>query len=109
MVVIHQPLPNAVRNIQRTGQWVLATALLCGSTSVLAAPYLRVDKPITDRNGSVKVIVDFAFDAHTKYPGALPIRPARNSNETPKEFFHTEKTLALVADYETRYGFNAWA
>ena len=75
------------------------------STAPLAAPYVRADKPITDKDGLVKVIIDFAFDAHLKYPGTLPVLPERGSSDKPKEFFQTEKTLALVADYERRYGF----
>ena len=75
------------------------------STSLVAAPYVRADRPIIDKDGLVKVIIDFAFDAHLKYPGVLPAQPERGSNEKPKEFFQTQKTLALVADYETRYGF----
>lgn len=79
--------------------------MVFASTSVVAAPYVRADKPITDKDGLVKVIIDFASDAHLKYPGALPVLPERGSREQPKEFFQTEKALALVADYETRYGF----
>ena len=66
---------------------------------------MRADNPITDKDGQIKVIIDFAFDAHLKYPGALPALPERGSREAPKEFFQTEKTLALVADYERRYNF----
>jgi hypothetical protein len=71
------------------------------------APYVKAEKPIKDEQGRTKVIVDFAFDAHLKYPGALPVLPAKDARVAieQKEFFHTEKTLALVADYEKRYGF----
>lgn len=75
------------------------------STSLVAAPYVRADKPITDKDGLVKVIIDFAFDAHLQYPGALPLLPERGSRAQPKDFFQNEKTLALVAEYESRYGF----
>lgn len=75
------------------------------STVPFAAPYLRADKPITDKDGQVKVIIDFAFDAHLKYPGALPVLPGRDLLAKPKEFVHNEKALTLVADYERRYGF----
>lgn len=78
---------------------------MLASTAPFAAPYVRAETLIVDTDGQVKVIIDFAFDAHLKYPGALPVLPGRDLLAKPKEFFHTEKTLALVADYERRYGF----
>ena len=78
---------------------------LAGANLFAAAPYLRAERPIIDSEGRVKVIVDFTYDAHLRYPGALPTLPARNSAVAVKEFFHTPKSLALVTDYELRYGF----
>lgn len=96
---------GVIRSSQRAAlQLLVATALALASTGLVAAPYVRADKPITDKDGLVKVIIDFAFDAHLRYPGALPVVPERGPIEKPKAFFQTEKTLALVADYERRYG-----
>lgn len=102
------PPPNirVIRSAHRAARrFAVATALVFASTAPFAAPYVRADNPITDKDGQIKVIIDFAFDAHLKYPGALPVLPERGSREAPKEFFQTEKSLALVADYEKRYGF----
>ena len=107
MVNRYPPPPiGVIRCAQRAARrFVVATALVFASTSLVAAPYVRADKPITDKDGLVKVIIDFAFDAHLQYPGALPVLPERGSRAQPKEFFQAEKALALVADYERRYGF----
>ena len=56
------------------------------------------------------MIIDFTDDAHLTYPGSLPsvqISPVAPTNTpfVPKAFFHNEKTLALVADFEKLYGF----
>ena len=71
------------------------------------APYVRAAKPIKDDQGRNRVIVDFDDKAHLSYPGKLPILPEKSSTRQvePVVFFHTEKTLALVADFEKRYGF----
>ena len=71
------------------------------------APYVSAAKPITDELGRIQVIIDFTDTAHMKYPGKLPTMPTKENIAVRKgvEFFHTEKTLALVADYEKRFGF----
>ena len=91
---------------------VALIAVTATSTIVLAkAPYVKADKPITDEQGRVQVIIDFTDDAHMQFPGKLPTLPARAASALdaatvkPVDFFHTEKTLALVADFEKRYGF----
>ena len=84
---------------------LLVAAALASASALATAPHVRTEIPITDAEGRVKVIVDFVFDAHLKYPGVLPKLPDVGSLVAPKEFFHTEKTLALVADYEKRYDF----
>ena len=90
----------------RARRLLAISAVAFASASVFAAvPHLRAEKPITDADGRVKVIIDFVFDAHLKYAGALPKLPDIGSLGAPKEFLHTEKTLALVADYEKRYDF----
>jgi hypothetical protein len=72
------------------------------------APYVKAEKPIKDEQGRVQVIIDFTDQAHLAYPGKLPVLPVKGAElpAEPKEFFHTEKTLALVADYEKRFGFD---
>ena len=82
--------------------------VLVMSTLVAAqAPYLRTDTPIKDDQGRVQVIIDFVDDAHMRYPGTLPTMPTKENFESRKgsEFFHTEKALALVSDYERRFNF----
>ena len=85
-----------------------STTIALTSVTFAATPatYLQVAKPITDEQGRVEVIIDFADDAHMKYPGALPTMPTKENFEARSkgEFFHTEKTLALVTDFEKRYG-----
>lgn len=50
------------------------------------------------------MIVDFADDAHVKYPGqSLRIAP---SIATEHKFVHQPKVLNLIADYERRLGFS---
>ena len=106
MVIKCPPATGIARRAQRAARrFAVVTALVFASTAPLAAPYLRADIPITDKDGLVKVIIDFAFDAHLKYPGASPVLPGRDLLAKPKEFVHNEKALALVTDYETRYGF----
>lgn len=53
------------------------------------------------------MIVDFQIDAHLRYPGALPVLPTKEPGTSvkPVEFFQTEKTLALVTDFEQRHDF----
>lgn len=105
--------PRTTPSRSRTlGAIIVMTAALIASATVAAkAPYVKAGKPITDQQGRVQVIIDFADDAHMQYPGRLPILPARAASAAeaaaakPVEFFHTEKALALVADFETRYGF----
>lgn len=78
------------------------------SASVRAeAPYVQAVEPIKDERGRVQVIIDFTDDAHMRYPGKLPTLPPKGNIEPRNggQFFHAEKTLALVSDYEKRFGF----
>ena len=91
---------------------MLSVASSFASFAALAeAPYLRAEKPITDDQGRVQVIIDFTDDAHMQYPGRLPILPPRATSVAEAaaskrvEFFQTEKALVLVADFEKRYNF----
>ena len=69
-----------------------------------AAPYLQTDKPITDEQGRISVIVDFVDNAHVSYPGETPLTVKyEEGREVP--FFHQPQTLNLVADYEKRFNF----
>ena len=94
------------------GVITLFAAAALSATALARAPYLKADKPIIDDQGRVQVIIDFTDDAHLLFAGRLPILPARAasaaeaSTTKPIEFFHTEKALALVAEFEKRYGFN---
>ena len=53
------------------------------------------------------MIIDFNDDAHIKYPGNLPTLPTQANANARKnsEFFHTEKAVALVADFEKKFNF----
>ena len=80
-------------------------AIASASTAALAsAPHLRAAKPITDEQGRVQVIIDFTDDAHLAFPGQNQDPQRKGVVVGSETFAHKEKTLALVADFERRYG-----
>lgn len=101
------PRNSQSHSIKRFSVRAAAIAALFSTNLFAVAPYLKAEKPIIDKEGRTQVIVDFTHDAHLRYSGNLPLLPkeAGRSQEKPGEFFHTEKSLALVVDYENRYGF----
>ncbi len=105
---LHPPQRPVTRLKRFAASAVAAVALIsmaAASTTTLArAPYVKAEKPITDEQGRVQVIIDFTDDAHLEYPGQNQ-DPQRNGVVISGEnFVHKEKTLALVADFERRYG-----
>lgn len=105
--------PSVTRKIiagtTRLGSAFIVAAAVASSASYASAlaPYLQAAKPITDGQGRIEVIIDFNDDAHMKYPGNLPTLPTQaNANaRNGGEFFHTEKSLALAADFEKKFNF----
>ena len=99
------------RGLTRSTALIAISTLVASFAVAAKAPYYAAAKPIKDDQGRVQVIIDFADDAHMQYAGRLPVLPPRAASAAeaatakPIEFFHTEKTLALVADFEKRYGF----
>ena len=76
------------------------TAMAAINTAALArAPYLKADKPITDEQGRIQVIIDFTNDAHLKYPGTLPVLGTLTLDDEGKSgvFFHVGKAVREVA------------
>ena len=104
---LFSPPPHTLksRSLKRLCVGVAALTVLVSANAFAGVPYVKAEKPITDKDGRVKVIIDFKYDAHLKYPGALPVVPARDVLAKPTTFFLSEKTLALASDYERRYGF----
>ena len=106
--LIFSPPPAIQRRaLKRLCVCAAALAALVGANAFAFAgpPYLKAEKPIFDEQGRKQVIIDFTYDAHLKYPGVLPVLPARDALTKPTTFFPPEKTLALLSDYEKRYGF----
>ncbi len=99
------------RGLTRSAALIAISTLVASFAVAAKAPYHAATKPIKDDQGRVQVIIDFTDDAHMQYPGRLPVLPPRAASAAeaatakPVEFFHTEKTLALVTDFEKRYGF----
>lgn len=75
-------------------------AFIFSSSAFGEAPYLQADKPITDKQGRVQVVIDFTDDAHESYPRDLPV------GVDGKSTLHRFQTLNLIADYEARYKFS---
>lgn len=61
--------------------------------------YHKAAKPILDKQGKTRMIVDFTDDAYLAYPRELLI------NFDPKKDTQQPQVLALVKEYEQRYGF----
>ena len=64
-----------------------------------AVPYHKAEKPIQDKTGKTRIIVDFADDAFEAYPRELWL------NFDPKKDTQHPQVLALISDYEKRFGF----
>lgn len=99
------------RGLTRSAALIAISTLVASFAVAAKAPCHAATKPIKDDQGRVQVIIDFTDDAHMQYPGRLPVLPPRAASAAeaatakPVEFFYTEKTLALVTDFEKRYGF----
>ena len=63
------------------------------------ASYHKAAKPIVDRQGRTRVIVDFTDEAVQAYPRDLLI------NFDPKKDFQQPQALALIKEYEQKIGF----
>ena len=97
--------------VKRFTMSLISTAALIAiaattTTALAGAPYVKSAKQITDEEGRVQVIIDFANDAHLKYPDKITVLPRtkQDGEDKPIEFFHNPKTEALVADFEKAYG-----
>lgn len=79
---------------------VLSLLALSVTTSAWAeASYHRAAKPITDKQGRTRVIVDFTDEAYQAYPRDLLI------NFDPKKDIQQPQALALIKEYERKLGF----
>ena len=95
-----------LRSVRHTCQAVLlaaCSALLTAGVEVKAC-YHAAAKPITDNIGRVQVIVDFTDDAHDKFLSDSP-PPTRSAAKggVDTKFFHQEKVLRLVEQFEKNY------
>jgi hypothetical protein len=63
------------------------------------ATHHKSAKPIVDKQGRTRVIVDFTDEAYLAYPRDLLI------NFDPKKDIQQPQALALIKEYEQRYGF----
>jgi Subtilase family len=63
------------------------------------ATHHKAAKPIVDKQGRTRVIVDFTDEAYLAYPLDLLI------NFDPKKDTQQPQALALIKEYEQRYGF----
>ena len=77
----------------------LVFALSLPSNAWAEAAYHNAAKPIIDKQGRTRVIVDFTDGARDAYPRELLV------NFDPKKDTQQPQVLALVTDYEQRYGF----
>jgi Subtilase family len=102
------PIGQFWLRLQRAFALLIATCTTFACFGAAAeAPYLPAEKPIKDEQGRVQVVIDFVDDAQFKYPGKFPVVPSKDSAIASNlvDFFHTEKSLALAADFEKRYSF----
>lgn len=77
----------------------LTVALSTSSNAWAAATHHKAAKPIVDGQGRTRVIVDFTDEAYLAYPRDLLI------NFDPKKDTQQPQALALIKEYEQRFGF----
>ena len=77
----------------------LSLSLCVSSNAWAEASYHKAAKPIVDQQGRTRVIVDFTDEAYQAYPRDLLI------NFDPKKAMQQPQALALIKDYEQKFGF----
>jgi subtilisin family serine protease len=77
----------------------LTVALSTSTNAWAAATHHKAAKPIVDGQGRTRVIVDFTEEAYLSYPRDLLI------NFDPKKDTQQPQALALIKEYEQRFGF----
>lgn len=93
----------------------VVSALSITTLASAQAPYVRADKPISDSQQRVRVIIDFEDDAHLRFPGTdpAPLSVLDSVSGKTLKFEHKPRTHALVAEYEATYnilrvGMTSW-
>lgn len=74
----------------------LAATLSVSASAWAEASYHKAAKPIIDKQGKTRVIVDFTDEAVQAYPRELLI------NFDPKKDIQQPQALALIKDYEQK-------